>query len=239
MGLMLTGEGTILLAAVMIILSNLAFNVGESLNSAFLPELAREEAIGKVSGWGWSFGYCGGIVTLGLCLAVVVLGPSVGLTQNQVIDGTMFVTALVFALAAAPIFLFVKERSRPRLSINDREAVRSLCAESFSEVLTTLKALPVFRDFAWLAVCGFCYQCGVSVVITLSAVYAAAVMGFSTTETLVMVFLVNITAAVGAFAFGYVQDRIGHKLALGGTLLVWLSMIAVAYLSTEEWHFWI
>ena len=59
LGLMLTGEGTVVWAALMIVLSNLAYNVGESLNSAFLPELAREEAVGKVSGWGWSFGYCG------------------------------------------------------------------------------------------------------------------------------------------------------------------------------------
>ena len=239
LGLTLTGEGTVFLAAVMIVLSNLAFSVGESLNSAFLPELAKEEAIGKVSGWGWSFGYCGGIVTLALCIAVVLAGPSLGLTADQTVAGTMLVTAVVFAFAATPLFLFVKERSRPRLSIDDREAVRSLCADSFREVRSTLKALPVFRDFAWLALCGFFYQCGVSVVITLSAVYASAVMGFSTTDTLVMVFLVNITAALGAFAFGYIQDRIGHKLALGGTLAVWLSMIAVAYLSSEEWHFWL
>ena len=92
----------------------------------------------------------------------------------------------------------------------------------------TLGSLGDFRDFAWLSVCGFLYQCGVSVVITLSAVYAAAVMGFKTEDTLLMVFLVNITAAVGAFAFGYVQDRIGHKLALAGTLCVWIAMIAVA-----------
>ena len=96
-----------------------------------------------------------------------------------------------------------------------------------------------FRDFAWLSVCGFLYQCGVSVVITLSAVYAAAVMGFKTEDTLLMVFLVNITAAVGAFAFGYVQDRIGHKLALAGTLCVWIAMIAVAVFSTERWQFWV
>ena len=90
------------------------------------------------------------------------------------------------------------------------------------ELRRTLGSLGDFRDFAWLSVCGFLYQCGVSVVITLSAVYAAAVMGFKTEDTLLMVFLVNITAAVGAFAFGYVQDRIGHKLALAGTLCVWI-----------------
>ena len=112
--------------------------------------------------------------------------------------------AFVFAASALPIFLFLKERSVPRLDAADREAVRSAASESFAELRRTLGSLGDFRDFAWLSVCGFLYQCGVSVVITLSAVYAAAVMGFKTEDTLLMVFLVNITAAVGAFAFGYV-----------------------------------
>ena len=35
------------------------------------------------------------------------------------------------------------------------------------------------------------------------------------------------------------QDRIGHKLALAGTLCVWIAMIAVAAFSTERWQFWV
>ena len=56
-GLMGTGSGTVVLATFMIMLSNFGYNVGESLCSAFLPEIAREESGGKVSGWGWSMGY--------------------------------------------------------------------------------------------------------------------------------------------------------------------------------------
>lgn len=177
--------------------------------------------------------------TLGLCLGVVLGGEKLGYGMDQTVAGTMAVTAFVFAAAALPIFLFLKERSVPRLDAADREAVRSAASESFAELRRTLGSLGDFRDFAWLSVCGFLYQCGVSVVITLSAVYAAAVMGFKTEDTLLMVFLVNITAAVGAFAFGYVQDRIGHKLALAGTLCVWIAMIAVAAFSTERWQFWV
>ena len=75
--------------------------------------------------------------------------------------------------------------------------------------------------------------------ITLSAVYAAEVMGFTTTDTLLLVFLVNITAALGAFGFGYLQDRIGHKRALGTTLVVWVLMIACAAFATTRPLFWL
>ena len=74
--------------------------------------------------------------------------------------------------------------------------------------------------------------------ITLSAVYAAEVMGFTTVDTLMLVFLVNITAAVGAFGFGYLQDRIGHKRALGITLIVWVLMIVLAAMAVNRPVFW-
>lgn len=244
-GLAFAGAGTIVWASLMIVLSNLAYNVGETLNSAFLPEIAPESSLGKVSGWGWAFGYCGGLVTLGASLLVVTQGESFGLTFDQCVAGTMLITAFVFALASTPLFLWLKERSVPRVSAGSSTdasgtagTITGAAAESFREVTRTLKALPRYRDFATLALCGFLYQCGVSVVITLSAVYASAVMGFETADTIFMVFLVNITAAIGAFLFGYVQDAIGHKRALAITLLVWLAMIVVACLAETRGMFW-
>lgn len=236
-GLAFAGPGTIVWASLMVILSNLGYNVGETLNSAFLPELARDEAVGKVSGWGWSFGYCGGLVTLGASLLLVSSGESLGLGFDARVAGTMLITAVVFAVAALPLFLYVKERAEPQTI--ERTALKRLATESLREVFRTMKSLGRFRDFGWLSLCGFCYQSGVSVVITLSAVYAAEVMDFTTEDTILMVFLVNITAAIGAFAFGYVQDRIGHKRALALTLLVWLAMIVTAALAETRAVFWV
>lgn len=239
-GLAFAGPGTIVWAAAMVILSNLGYNVGETLNSAFLPELARPEAVGKVSGWGWSFGYCGGIVTLGLSLVLVAGAERFGLTADEAVSGTLLITAAIFAAAAAPLFLWVKERSAPRLKAGAAGGSAWAAAiQSFRDVGKTLRSLSRFRDFACLSLCGFCYQCGVSVVITLSAVYAAAVMGFTTEDTIIMVFLVNITAAAGAFGFGYLQDRLGHKLTLALTLCLWLAMIAAAALAEGRALFWV
>ena len=63
--LAVVGPGDLALAVAAIVLSNIFYSYGESLIAAFLPELARREAMGRVSGWGWSFGYFGGMLTLG------------------------------------------------------------------------------------------------------------------------------------------------------------------------------
>ena len=70
--LALAGRGDLAIAVVAVIISNFFFQVGVSLIGAFLPEIARPQALGKVSGWGWSFGYLGGLATLALCLGYVM-----------------------------------------------------------------------------------------------------------------------------------------------------------------------
>ncbi len=67
--LALAGRGDVAIAVIAIVISNFFFQVGVSLIGAFLPEIARPSALGKVSGWGWSFGYLGGLATLLVCLA--------------------------------------------------------------------------------------------------------------------------------------------------------------------------
>jgi UMF1 family MFS transporter len=83
------------------------------------------------------------------------------------------------------------------------------------------------------------YQAGIAVVIALAAVYAEQVLGFQQTETMMLIFLVNIAAALGAFAWGYVQDRIGHRPALAITLAGWIVMIVLAALATGPGLFWV
>src|SRR4051812_16410873 len=102
--------GAVALALVLIALSNYFFGAGENLIAAFLPELADSQAMGRVSGWGWSFGYFGGIVALGLSLFYI---QGSGRPAGETLPVTMLITAGFFALAAAPTFLFLKERALP------------------------------------------------------------------------------------------------------------------------------
>jgi MFS family permease len=78
----------------------------------------------------------------------------------------------------------------------------------------------------------------VAVAITLAAIYAEQVTGFVQQETMALIFVLNIAAAMGAFAFGYWQDRLGHKLALAITLVGWMATCIIAALTTTKGGFW-
>jgi UMF1 family MFS transporter len=232
--LALVGPGAVVLAVLLVVLSNVFFSWGESLAAAFLPELARPAAMGRVSGWGWSLGYVGGMLALGLSLGYVLWAQAQGQAAPEFVPVTMLITAAVFALAASVTLGMLKERARPQ-SGQDRETG---WRASLKQMKTTFHEAKEYVDFMWLLACAVAYQGGVAVTITLAAIYAEQVIGFAQQETMALIFVLNIAAMVGAFVFGYAQDRVGHKVALGITLLGWMLTCVMASLTTTKLGFW-
>ena len=232
--LALAGPGQVALAMVLIILSNTFYSYGESLIAAFLPELARKESLGTVSGWGWSLGYFGGMLALGLCLAYVLNAQSRGIAAAQFVPVTMLITAALYGAASVFTFSLLGERAQPQPA-----ALRAggLVA-SFRQIRATLAHARDYRDFVWLLAAAVFYQGGVAVAVTLAAIYAEQVIGFKSSETMVLIFVLNLAAAAGAFGFGFYQDRIGHKRALAITLVGWIITCVIAALTTTKGGFW-
>ena len=226
-----SGPGAVAFAIAFIVVSNVAYSMGENLCAAFLPELSRPEALGRVSGWGWSLGYFGGILALAISLAWVMGAGARGSTTSQAVPGTMIITAAIYGLAALPTFLWLHERARPDAVARPHAAMARL--------LETARDARRYRDLLLVFACGVCYQAGVATVIALAAIYAEQVMGFRTQDTIMLVIVVNVTAAIGAFGFGYAQDRIGKTSALRWTIVGWIGMTLVAYFSRDTVTFWI
>ena len=229
------GPGEVLAASAALVVSNLFFMLGMALVAAFLPETRRPHALGKVSGWGWGFGYLGGLLTLAICLAYVIWARQQGHAAAQFVPVTLWITAAIFALAAMPTFLALRERAQPQRDA----AVGGTVSASFARLWQTLRQWRRYRDFMLLLACGAFYQAGVTVVIALAAIYASEVMKFSFEQTMGLVLAVNVTAALGAFAFGYVQDRLGHRRALALTLAGWIAMTTIAASTSSVAWFWV
>jgi UMF1 family MFS transporter len=226
----LGGPFAIALAMGLVVVSNTFYSYGESLTGAFLPELATAEGMGKVSGWGWAFGYIGGMLALGLCLAYVLWSQARGLPAAHFVPVTMLITAAIYGLAACATFALLPERAQPQSPAESRSA--------WQQLRDTFHQARAYRDFMWLLACTVCYQGGVAVAITLAAIYAEQVIGFVPSETMMLIFVLNIAAALGAFGFGYLQDRIGHRLALSGALVAWIAVCVIAAWVTTKGGFW-
>ncbi len=228
------GPGSVALAIVLVVLSNTFYSWGESLTAAFLPELATRDAMGRVSGWGWSFGYLGGMLALGLSLAYVLWAQAQGIPADRFVPVTVLITAGLYGAAALVTFALLRERAVPDPQAGAQGGVRA----SLQRLRATWAQARRYRDFVWLMACGVAYQGGVAVAVALAAIYAEQVIGFQPQETMLLIFVLNVAAAVGAFGWGFLQDRLGHKLALGSTLVGWIATCLIAAATTTKGGFW-
>ncbi len=229
-----TGPGMLGLAIALIIVSNFCYGTGENVSAAFLPELARPEGLGRVSGWSWALGYLGGLVVLGLCLAWVLAAQARGAPATEYVPVTMLITATAFALTALPVFIWLRERALP-----SQTASAGAWRTGYARLADTLAHAVRYRDLATLLAAIVAYQAGIQTVIVLAGVYATQALGFGITQTITMILVVNLTAALGAAVFGSVQDRLGHHRTLTGVLLLWLLTVLLAWRATDAPTFWL
>lgn len=213
------------------------FGSGENLIASFLPEIAPPDHMGRVSGYSWALGYVGGLLVLGVCLVYIEYASGQGQQASQYVPVTMWITAATYALASLPTFLFLKERSVA--TADTPSGISAYIRIGFGRLKHTLQHRHQYRDLFrfLLALCVF--SCGIYTVIVIAAIYAQQAMGFSTADSIKMIMVVNITAAIGAFLFGKIQDVLGAKRTLVLTLLLWIIAIAVAWQATGTTLFWI
>jgi len=229
------GPGDVVLAMIFVIVATFMFSSGENFIAAFLPEISTEKNIGRISGYGWSLGYVGGLLVLALCLAYVDWARARELTASQYVPVTMWITAVMFALAATPTFAWLRERTRPQ----PLPAGETYLRIGFARVRHTMRHARHYRDLFRFLITLTVYYCGVNAVIVLAAIYAQEVMGFTMRENIFLILVVNVTAAIGAFGFGIIQDRLGSVRTLMVTLVIWTAALVIAYFIESRTGFWV
>ncbi|MGR9036432.1 MAG: MFS transporter [Gammaproteobacteria bacterium] len=233
--LALVGEGDTVWAIILVTFSAIMFASGENLIAAFLPEIVPVKNMGRMSGYGWSLGYFGGLLTLAVCLLYINWAKGQGMTESEAVPVTLLITAAIFALAAAPTFLWLRERAIP-FTI---DITMSLFSVSFVRLAHTYSEATRFCDLFNFLITLLVYQSGVSTVVVLAAIYAQEVMGFDTQSLIILIMVVNVTAAVGAFVCGHLQDWIGSVPTLSMTLMLWITAVVAALVADRPVHMWV
>jgi UMF1 family MFS transporter len=227
--------GQYVLAMILLIIANFAFGTGEDFIASFLPELAPREKMGRVSAIGWGAGYVGGLVSLGAALAYMKYAEAQNLPETVYVPKIVAACAVLFAVMCLPTFLWLKERAEPEVNagqINYIQVARERLALTFSHA-------QYYRDLFNILLAIFVYTCGSGTIVHIASVYAREVLHFTPMDSVIMVLVVDLTAAVGAFVFGIIQDRIGSVKTLTTTLSIWLAAVVVASVAREKWHLYV
>jgi len=104
-----------------------------------------------------------------------------------------------------PFFLFVPEGKHSDLSWKD--AVN----KGVKEIKTTIKNFHRYKNLLLFIVSSAIYRDGLITLFAIGGVYAAMQFGMNFTEILIFAIGLNVTAAIGAISFAFMDDFIGSK----------------------------
>ncbi len=201
--LFFVGKGDILMGMLFFILAEIGYRGAQVFYNALLPEIASPKDMGKVSGNGWAIGSFGGIVCLGIVLALIMTigGPTV-------VRYAFLITAFFFALSALPTFLWIRERAEPE----PMPAGENYFTIPFKRLAVTFKEIKNHKEFIKFIISFLIYNDGIMMTLDFAAIIGAVLVGMNQTQLIIFMMIVQVTSVGGAYLFGVLTDKLGAKL---------------------------
>ena len=214
-------------------------------NNAMMPTLVPPDKIGRLSGTGWATGYIGGILSLILVLGFLAANPETGRTlfgftplfgldpvthQGDRITGPL--TAVWFIIFVTPMFLLTPDYPAKR-------PVRDALREGLLELRQTLAELPKRKSMAAFLLANMIYTDGLVSLFAFGGIYAAGTFGWHTIQIGTFGILLAIAGTFGAWLGGKLDDSLGPKRVIAGSLLILLSAITAILLVDKDSIFFI
>jgi UMF1 family MFS transporter len=202
--------GGMLLALFLFVLSDVAYEMSGVFYNSYLPDIAPQKRIGRISGYGWALGYLGGLLAMAVALVGFVQPeePWFGFSRDagENIRATTILVGIWFAVFSIPFFLWVPER-KPLRSADTRK----IFTATLRQLGGTFREIRRYRQIVRLLVARLLYNDGLITIFAFGGPYAAETFGFSFTEVMYFGLALNVTAGIGAFGMGFLDDRIGGK----------------------------
>lgn len=211
--------GDVYWALSLFVVANIAFEMGSVFCNSYLPDLSDDTNSGKISGFAWGLGFVGGLIALALSLFFFDL-DSEGIRSINILVGVWF---LVFSI---PTFLFVKDRKSEKLQ-------KHHIIDSVKSIKTTFKEVVKYKIILKFLIARLFFNDGLVTIFALGGIYAVDTLKFSFNEVMLLGIVLNISAGIGSFVFGYLEDKIGVKRVINISLLVLIGATLIAYLAPE------
>jgi UMF1 family MFS transporter len=226
-------------ALVLVVIATLGFEFATVFYNAMLPSVASPQTMGRVSGIGWGAGYAGGLV----CLVVALFGlvqvdpPPFGLdpATAEPVRATVLLVALWFAVFCLPTFLLVPEDD----VVGEREPIGQAVKGGLRQLWSTVRGLDPRSPVARYLLAHMLYADGLTTLFTFGGIYAAGTFGMDFSEIIVFGIALNLTAGIGAVAFGWIDDWMGPKRAILWALAGLILFGILALVAPDKTWFWV
>ena len=220
-------KGDIMMSLIFFAIANIAFELSTVFYNSFLHDLSFNKNSGRISGNAWGFGFIGGLISLFICLSIF------DVNQSSEIFKINLLVAVWFFIFSIPAFIFLREKKTNKL--NNTTA--------FNQLKLTYLNIREYKNIFKFFIARLFYNDALITIFSLGGIYAIGSIGFEIKEVFILGIFLNISAAIGSFIFGYVEDKIGSKKTILITLysLIFSTLLAFVspYTNSPKITFWI
>ena len=223
-------SGQVYFALILFLFANITFEMGTVLCNSYLSDLSDNKNSGRISGFAWGLGFVGGLLALFICFILFDFNDSTSIRKMNVFVGLWF---LIFSV---PTFLFLKDKNKNSFNKKDVK-------NAFLSIVNTFSSVSKYKIISKFLIARLFFNDGLITIFGLGGIYAITTLDFDFNEVMQLGIILNITAAIGSFAFGYIEDHIGVKRVINLSLIVLIFATLLAYIAPETNYpkqiFWI
>ncbi len=205
--------------------------------NAMLPDLVPPSYMGRWSGWSWAMGFAGGIVCLlgALYLFIESGGAWLGLNTETLehIRATFVFTAVWYLVFSIPMFLRTPDVPNNNLSVG--QAIR----EGILQLKNSIKEARNYANIYRFLLARMIYNDAVILIYAFGGIYAAGTFGMDESQIIIFGIGLNVTAALGAVGFSWMDDRSGSKKTILASLIGLIIPVTAILFVEDIFWFWI
>jgi UMF1 family MFS transporter len=228
----LLGSGGLITSLIFFVIAATLFQLCLIVYDSFLPIVSTPETRGKISGFGIAAGFAGSLTGIVIGITVLAFDDS-GKPLIFRIAGTGFL------LGALPCFLWVREPRRDRGPIS----ARAVFGRTMSTLRSSARGARTQPGVGRFLAGRIFYNDAINTLMVFMSIYATEEIGFTETETQLVLLAGVLAGPVGALVSGNSVDRRGPKQTLGVLLSIWVAALAasalIPLLGLPPWLFWI
>lgn len=214
----------LILVLLSFVIAKFFYNSSLIFYDPMISDLGNEREVPLLSGYGVAIGY---------------LGTLVGLTVYPLVGDSGFheafiPTGILFLLFSLPIFFFYKDQ--PRKVQKEKKSFIS----GYGEILETFKDMRnQYKGIFLFMIAYFFFNDAIATAISVMAIYAKAIVGFTTGMFILLYLVSTVSSIIGSFIFGYITRNLGAKKAVTIVAVILLVALVIASIATSQGLFWI
>ena len=227
------GEGNWQLALFIYMAASVGFYSSIIFYDSLLMDVTAPRYYGYVSSLGFSLGYLGGAVLLGLHVWMLLSPETFGLSSSTEVIRVAFLSVGVWwALFMSPLFLFVPER-KSILATSNR-----VVQAAYTELKATVRMIGSYRNVVIFLIAYWLYIAGVFTMIVMAANYGQR-LGFSDQDLVTALLITNFAGFPATLLYGFFSHRYGPRKGIYFALFVYVAVSVWAMYMTEVRQFYI